>query len=72
MAAAAYIWENPVRAGLVAQWRQYPYLGAVVAGYPDLDPRRDDFWDVFWRIYAARCGENLTISATTEGAHEAS
>ncbi|MBI2514413.1 MAG: hypothetical protein HYV96_20760 [Opitutae bacterium] len=78
MAVAAYIWENPVRAGLVAEWRQYPFLGAVVPGYPDLDPRCEDFWDVFWRIYAALgddgaggSGENLTVSATEEATEEA-
>ncbi len=49
---ANYVFENPVRAGLVTEWHAYPYLGALVPGYPDLDPRDEDFWDRFWRIYA--------------------
>jgi putative transposase len=51
-ATAAYILSNPVRATLVADWRDYPYCGAAVPGYPSLDPRRSDHWAVFWRIYA--------------------
>ena len=52
-AMAHYIFENPVRAGLVAEWRSYPFLGALVPGYPKMDPRDGVFWDRFWRIYAA-------------------
>ena len=49
--AAHYVFENPVRAGLVAHWQEYSYLGCCVPGYPDLDVRREDFWELFWRIY---------------------
>ena len=49
---ANYVFENPVRAGLVAAWRDYTHLGALVPGYPDLDPRDEDYWERFWRIYA--------------------
>jgi len=24
-----YVLDNPVRAGLVAQWREYPFIGAI-------------------------------------------
>jgi REP element-mobilizing transposase RayT len=48
---AHYILENPVRAGLVVRWRDYPYVGCCVPGYPDLDVRREDYWELFWRIY---------------------
>ena len=48
---ANYILENPVRAGLVSKWTDYPHLGCVVAGYPDLDIRRADYWELFWRIH---------------------
>jgi REP element-mobilizing transposase RayT len=72
-AVAAYVFENPVRAGLVEQWRDYPFLGALVPGYPELDPRAEDFWERFWRIYAGLAekrwesgGETLARSATTE------
>jgi putative transposase len=49
-----YIRENPVRAGLCENWKDWPFLGASVAGYPDLDPRDDNFWERFWRIFAKR------------------
>jgi putative transposase len=81
---ANYVCENPVRAGLVDAWRDYPYLGALVPGYPDLDPRDEDYWDRFWRIYKKlaepgsgmheRCappGESLTASATAGATAEA-
>jgi hypothetical protein len=46
-----YIRENPVRAGLAAEWRAWEFGGAMVPGYPDLDTRAEDFWAKFWRIY---------------------
>lgn len=48
---ANYIFENPVRAGLVEDWRSYFFLGALVPGYPKMDPRDENFWERFWRIY---------------------
>ena len=48
---ALYIFENPVRTNLAARWQDYPYTGCCIAGYPDLDIRREDYWDLFWRIY---------------------
>lgn len=47
-----YIARNPERAGLVGPdgYRQYPYTGCLVPGYPDLIPWQFDFWDLFWRI----------------------
>ncbi|MDO8540520.1 MAG: hypothetical protein Q7S40_08815 [Opitutaceae bacterium] len=55
-AVAQYIFENPVRAGLVEKWENYPFLGALVPGYPILDPREEDYWDRFWRIYGRLAG----------------
>lgn len=52
-----YILENPVRAGLVPEWREYSFLGAVVPGYPSLDPRDADYWEKLWRIHARLVGE---------------
>lgn len=52
VAACGYVRENPVRAGLVTEWREWLYAGAVVAGYPDLEPREEGFWEKYWRIYA--------------------
>lgn len=50
-AAAHYLFENPVRAGLVATSGDYSYLGCCVAGFPDLDVRQNDYWELFWRLY---------------------
>lgn len=49
--AAQYILENPARAGLVAQWSEWPYAGGLVPGYPTLDPRDGEYWPLFWRIW---------------------
>jgi len=47
-----YIMGNPQRAGLVRDWKEWAYLGAVAAGYPDLDPRGlPGWWGRFWTIY---------------------
>jgi REP element-mobilizing transposase RayT len=51
VATAQYVLENPVRAGLVEQWQEYLSSGALVPGYPQLDPREPDFWARFWKIY---------------------
>jgi REP element-mobilizing transposase RayT len=51
VSTAHYMLENPVRAGLVACSGDYPLLGCCVAGYPDLDVRQNDYWELFWRIY---------------------
>lgn len=45
-----YILQNPVRGGLVETMNDWAYLGAVLPGYPRLDPREASFWDRFWTI----------------------
>jgi len=50
-AVAWYVLGNPVRAGLTADWQIWQYSGCLVPGYPDLDPRQDDYWELFWRIW---------------------
>ena len=45
-----YIAENPVRAGLVTEARDWPYCGSQAAGYPDLDWRAADFRERLWKI----------------------
>ncbi len=50
-AACAYVRQNPERASLCSDWRQWPYAGAIIPGYPDLDPRHIDFWETYWRIH---------------------
>ncbi|MDF1862935.1 MAG: hypothetical protein P1U87_22145 [Verrucomicrobiales bacterium] len=51
---AAYILENPARAGLVDSATDWPFACAIVPGYPDLDPHAANFWDVFWNIYSRK------------------
>jgi putative transposase len=50
---AAYIRENPTRAGFAADWRQWPHAGCMLPGYPELDPAAETYWPSFWRIYHA-------------------
>jgi putative transposase len=48
---AAYIRENPLRAGLVRCWSDWPHAGCMLPGYPDLQPPEREFWELFWRIH---------------------
>jgi putative transposase len=48
-----YILENPIRAGLAERVSDWKFMGAVVPGYPKLDPRANDYWRIFWKFYAA-------------------
>jgi putative transposase len=49
---AFYILANPVRAGLIPEAGVWPYGGAIIPGYPSLQPLADDYWPKFWKIYA--------------------
>jgi REP element-mobilizing transposase RayT len=51
-ATCTYVRENPMRADLAHDWRDWRYAGALVPGYPNFDPRDADFWDRFWRVCA--------------------
>ncbi len=44
-----YIARNPERKHLVPAdgFREYPYTGCLLPGYPDLNPFQPDFWDMF-------------------------
>jgi hypothetical protein len=66
VSTAHYMLENPVRAGLVAQAVDYAFLGCGVAGYPDLDVRQADYWELFWRIYNRMVSDEPVVS----GSHE--
>lgn len=57
-ATCQYVLENPVRKNLVDRWESYAFSGALAPGFPDLDPRRNDFWEVFWLIYNRKSGGN--------------
>ena len=48
---AHYILQNPVRAKLVAEFKDWPYLGTIVPTYPRIDPRDEDFWDRYWQMH---------------------
>lgn len=49
---AAYIRNNPWRANLVqSETSMWPYECCLIPGYPELNPRQEDFWDRFWKIY---------------------
>ena len=49
--ACFYVLDNPQRKELVAHPRDWPYLGAIVPGYPFLHPLEEDFWPMFWKFY---------------------
>jgi REP element-mobilizing transposase RayT len=51
-----YILRNPLRAGLVQKWQDWPYSGAIFPGYPHLDPRKPLFWDDFWKALLRHSG----------------
>ncbi|HWA85302.1 MAG TPA: hypothetical protein VG710_03705 [Opitutus sp.] len=51
LTVAGYILDNPVRAGLIAERSAWPYSGCCVPGYPDLNPHKAEYWELFWRIY---------------------
>jgi len=64
-AVCHYILENPVRAKLVGTWNAYRYSGAALPGFPDVDPRRNDYWETFWGIYVKR--RELAEAQRSEG-----
>jgi len=43
-AACFHVLDNPHRKSLVAHPRDWPHLGAMVHGYPFLNPLSGDFW----------------------------
>lgn len=51
-AVCNYILENPLRAELVRDPREWPFNGAVVPGYPALHPFQSDFWRLLWKLYS--------------------
>ena len=57
-----YILANPVRAELAEHWQDYPFLGAVLPGYPDLDRRKEGFNELFWGLISKMEGSDKTGS----------
>lgn len=48
-----YTLANPVRAKLAKRERDWPYSGAIIPGYPTLQPFTEDYWELFWKLYIA-------------------
>lgn len=48
-----YIRLNPVRAKLVISWKDWPYAGCMIPGYPEVPWLSEDYWPTFWRCYHA-------------------
>jgi putative transposase len=48
-----YILANPIRGGLIKGSESWPFGGSAVPGYPTLHPLAEDFWPLFWKLYAA-------------------
>ena len=68
-----YLLDNPRRKNLVEHPHEYPYLGAIVPGYPFLHPLSGDFWEMFWKIYTEQrepTPTSLTASRQNTGHEE--
>jgi putative transposase len=50
-ATCFYILNNAVRAKLVTDARDWHYSGAVIPGYPKMNPLDPEFWPKFWKLY---------------------
>ena len=46
-----YVLENPVRKELVAKAEDWPHLGAIIPGFPDLNPLQEECSPTFWKQY---------------------
>jgi putative transposase len=59
-----YIARNPERAKLVSidGYKDYPFTGCLVPGYPELRPFEDDFWLRFDRVISYLRKNGLTKS----------
>jgi len=48
----SYILANPCRADLIGEKQTWQFCGAIVPGYPALDPLEPEFWPLFWKLYS--------------------
>ena len=62
-----YTLANPVRAKLVKRESDWPYSGAIIPGYPTLDPFTEDYWERFWKLYIAERESEPPPPATPPG-----
>ena len=51
IACAEYVLLNPLKAKLVKKPDEWAYAGAIIPGYPRVNPFNSDFWPWFWRHY---------------------
>jgi REP element-mobilizing transposase RayT len=51
VACADYIFLNAHRAGLVKDPADWPYVGALIPGYPRIKPFEAEYWPWFWSRY---------------------
>ena len=49
-----YVLANPVRAKLMGEKDTWPWSGCVVPGYPRLNPAKEEFWPLFWKLHTAQ------------------
>jgi hypothetical protein len=52
LACSDYVLLNAWKAGLASEPSAWPYLGAVIPGYPSASPFAAGYWEWFWRRYA--------------------
>jgi REP element-mobilizing transposase RayT len=53
LACADYVMPNAFKGGLVQRPQDWPYLGAVIPGYPRLNPFDATYWPFVWKHYYA-------------------
>ena len=51
LACADYVLLNPLKDELIKKPADWPFLGAVIPGYPRVNPFDPDYWPWFWRHY---------------------
>jgi len=51
LACADYVLLNPLKSNLVKNPAEWPYLGAIVPGYPQAAPFDPAYWPWFWNRY---------------------
>ena len=68
--ASFYVFNNARRANLCADWREWPYLGAMIMGYPNLDPRAEEFWTDIWKIHNRLVDRETNPCAPAQGYNE--
>jgi putative transposase len=49
LACAEYVLLNPLKSKLVQEPNEWAFAGAVVPGYPRVNPFDQDFWAWFWK-----------------------